>query len=67
LIQYLRKGAPSDRGAFPRFSEISGTFSSYKIVKVAEGVANDSACDGTDATHLEVYSTPPSTLCIKSK
>lgn len=38
-----------------------------EIVKVAEGIANDSACDGTDATHLEVYSTPPSTLCIKSK
>ncbi len=37
-----------------------------EIVKVAGGVANESACEDTEATHLEVYATPPSTLCIKS-
>ncbi|WP_410660891.1 hypothetical protein [Amycolatopsis sp. lyj-112] len=37
-----------------------------EIVKVADGVASDTACEDTEATHLEVYSTPPSTLCIKS-
>ncbi|OOC03829.1 LppU/SCO3897 family protein [Amycolatopsis azurea] len=34
-----------------------------EVVKVVDSVAT---CDDTEATHLKSYSTPPSTVCVKS-
>ncbi|WP_285477934.1 hypothetical protein [Amycolatopsis sp. NBRC 101858] len=37
-----------------------------ELVKVVEGQASDSVCEGTDATRVAVYPQPPTTMCVKT-
>jgi hypothetical protein len=37
-----------------------------KVVKVAQGVADESGCDGTEATSYRTYSEPKSTYCYQN-
>lgn len=37
-----------------------------ELVKVVEGQASDSVCEGTDATRVAIYPQPPTTMCVKT-
>jgi hypothetical protein len=37
-----------------------------ELVKVVEGQASESVCDGTEATRVAVYPQPPTTMCVKT-
>lgn len=37
-----------------------------ELVKVVEGQASDSVCEGTDATRVAIYPQPATTMCVKT-